>query len=78
MKLIAKAWFMTFLNNIIKRKEVSFTVGQRIYSKANGSVCSIKREIKLNNITHYEICIENDVTRREIILSEYALRANYK
>ena len=69
---------MTFFNNIFKSKEVSFTVGQRIHSKANGSVCSIKRELKLNNITHYEICIENDVTRREIILSEYALRANYK
>ncbi len=69
---------MTFFNNIFKSKEVSFTVGQRIHSKANGSVCSIKREIKLNNITHYEIRIENDVTRREIILSEYALRTNYK
>ena len=69
---------MTFLNNIFKSNEVSFTVGQRIYSEINGSVCSIKREMKLNNITHYEICIENDVTKREIILSEYALRANYK
>ena len=69
---------MSFLNNIFKSKDVSFTVGQRIYSKVNGSVCSIKREMKLNNIKHYEICIENDVTRREIILSEYALRANYK
>ena len=69
---------MKFLTNIFKSKEVSFSVGQRIQSKANGSVCSIKREIKLNNITHYEICIENDVTRREIILSEYALRVNYK
>ena len=69
---------MSFLNNIFKSKDVSFTVGQRIHSKANGSVCSIKRKIKLNNITHYEIRIENDVTRREIILSEYALRANYK
>ena len=69
---------MTFLNKIFKKQEVSFTVGQRIHSKANGSVCTIKREIKLNNITHYEICIENDVTRREIILSEYALRTNYK
>ena len=78
MQLIAKAWFVTFLNNIFKSKEVSFTVGQRIYSKVNGSVCSIKREIKLNNIKHYEIRIENDVTRREIILSEHALRANYK
>ena len=69
---------MSFLNYIFKSKDVSFTVGQRIYSKVNGSVCSIKREIKLNNIKHYEIRIENDVTRREIILSEYALRANYK
>ena len=69
---------MSFLNNIFKSKDVSFTVGQRIYSKVNGSVCSIKREIKLNNLKHYEIRIENDVTRREIILSEYALRANYK
>ena len=69
---------MSFLNNIFKSKDVSFTVGQRIYSKVNGSVCSIKREIKLNNIKHYEIRIENDVTKREIILSEHALRANYK
>ena len=69
---------MTLLNKIFNSKEVSFSVGQKIYSKANGSVCSIKRELKLNNITHYEICIETDVTRREIILSEYALRANYK
>ena len=69
---------MTLLNKIFNSKEVSFSIGQKIYSKANGSVCSIKRELKLNNITHYEICIENDVTRREIILSEYALRANYK
>ncbi len=69
---------MTLLNKIFNSKEVSFSVGQKIYSKANGSVCSIKRELKLNNITHYEICIETDVTRREIILSEYALRVNYK
>ena len=69
---------MTLLNKIFNSKEVSFSVGQKIHSKANGSVCSIKRELKLNNITHYEICIENDVTRREIILSEYALRVNYK
>ena len=69
---------MTLLNKIFKSKEVSFSVGQKIHSKANGSVCSIKRELKLNNITHYEICIETDVTRREIILSEYALRVNYK
>ena len=69
---------MTLLNKIFNSKEVSFSVGQKIHSKANGSVCSIKRELKLNNITHYEICIETDVTRREIILSEYALRVNYK
>jgi len=69
---------MTLLNKIFNSKEVSFSVGQKIYSKTNGSVCSIKRELKLNNITHYEICIETDVTRREIILSEYALRVNYK
>ena len=69
---------MAFLNKIFNSKEVSFSVGQKIYSKANGSVCSIKREIKLNNIKNYEIRIENDVTRREIILSEYALRVNYK
>ena len=69
---------MSFLNKFFKSKEVKFSVGQRIHSKVNGSACSIKREIQLNNIKHYEICIENDVTKREIILSEYALRTNYK
>ena len=31
-----------------------------------------------NNIKHFEICIENDVAKREIILSEHALKLNYQ
>ena len=61
-----------------RSKETEFKVGQKIKSKSNGSICSIKREMTLNNIKHYEICIENDVVKREIILSEYALRLNYQ
>ena len=37
-----------------------------------------RREIILNNIKHFEICIENDVAKREIILSEHALKLNYQ
>ena len=61
-----------------KSKETEFRVGQKIKSKSNGSICSIKREMELNNIKHFEICIENDVVKREIILSEYALKTNYQ
>ena len=53
-------------------------VGQKVYSKKNGSVCSIIKEIELNNIKHFELSIENDVYKREVILSEHALKLNYK
>ena len=73
---------MVFFNNIFKNNSngnnSNFFVGQKIKSRSNGSLCSIKREIKLNNIKHFEICIESDVSRREIILSEYALKSNYQ
>ena len=64
--------FGNFFNgNALKGKDTTFKVGQKIQSKSNGSICSIKREITLNNIKHFEICIENDVAKREIILSEH-------
>tara|TARA_B100001996_G_scaffold367668_1_gene339519 strand:+ start:395 stop:622 length:228 start_codon:yes stop_codon:yes gene_type:complete len=74
---------MVFLSNIFKNNmsnnNVSkFFVGQKIRSRLNGSLCSIKREIELNNIKHFEICIESDLSKREIILSEHALRSNYQ
>ena len=69
-------------NNIFKIKsnnnDCEFSVGQKIKSRSNGSLCSIKREMKLNNIKHFEICIESDVSKREIILSEHALKTNYQ
>jgi len=39
---------------------------------------SIIKEIELNNIKHFELSIENDVYKREVILSEHALRLDYK
>ena len=36
------------------------------------SVASVK------HFKHFEICIESDVSRREIILSEHALKSNYQ
>ena len=74
---------MVFFTNLIKnsfinKNEVNFSVGQKVYSKKNGSVCSIIREIDLNNIKHFELSIENDVYKREVILSEHALRLDYK
>ena len=65
-------------NNFINKSEVNFSVGQKVYSKKNGSVCSIIKEIELNNIKHFELTIENDVYKREVILSEHALRLDYK
>ena len=65
-------------NNFINKSEVNFSVGQKVYSKKNGSVCSIIKEIELNNIKHFELSIENDVYKREVILSEHALRLDYK
>ena len=48
--------FGNFFNgNALKGKDTSFKVGQKIQSKSNGSICSIKREITLNNIKHFEI-----------------------
>ena len=72
--------FLTNLikNNFINKSEVNFSVGQKVYSKKNGSVCSIIKEIELNNIKHFELSIENDVYKREVILSEHALRLDYK
>ena len=73
---------MVFFSNIFKKNSnvnnTNFFVGQKIKSRSNGSLCSIKREIKLNNIKHFEICIESDISKREIILSEHALRTNYQ
>ena len=74
---------MVFLNNLFKNNISNnnfskFFVGQKIRSKLNGSLCSIKREMELNNIKHFEICIESDLSKREIILSEHALRSNYQ
>jgi hypothetical protein len=74
---------MVFFSNLIKnsfinKNEVNFSVGQKVYSKKNGSVCSIIKEIELNNIKHFELSIENDVYKREVILSEHALRLDYK
>ena len=64
---------MVFFTNLIKnsfinKNEVNFSVGQKVYSKKNGSVCSIIKEIELNNIKHFELSIENDVYKREVIL----------
>jgi len=67
-----------FKNNISNNNISKFFVGQKIRSRLNGSLCSIKREIELNNIKHFEICIESDLSKREIILSEHALRSNYQ
>ena len=74
---------MVFFTNLIKnsfinKNEVNFSVGQKVYSKKNGSICSIIKEIELNNIKHFELSIENDVYKREVILSEHALRLDYK
>ena len=74
---------MVFFTNLIKnsfinKNEVNFSVGQIVYSKKNGSICSIIKEIELNNIKHFELSIENDVYKREVILSEHALRLDYK
>ena len=74
---------MVFFTNLIKnsfinKNEVNFSVGQKVYCKKNGSVCSIIKEIELNNIKHFELSIENDVYKREVILSEHALRLDYK
>ena len=66
--------FKFFSNN----KIIEIKVGQKIYSKFNNSVCSVKRVVLLNNIKHYEICVETDSTKREIILSEHAIKNNYK
>tara|TARA_Y100001970_G_scaffold284308_1_gene401376 strand:+ start:2368 stop:2595 length:228 start_codon:yes stop_codon:yes gene_type:complete len=71
--------FGSFFNGgALKGNDTLFKVGQKIQSKSNGSICSIKREITLNNIKHFEICFENDSAKREIILSEHALKLNYQ
>ena len=66
--------FKFFSNN----KIIEIKVGQKIYSKFNNSVCTVKRVVLLNHIKHYEICVETDSTKREIIISEYAIKSNYK
>ncbi len=66
--------FQIFKNN----KNFEIKVGQKIYSKVNNSVCTVKRVITINHIKHYEICVETDATKREIILSEHAIKQNYR
>ena len=66
--------FQIFKNN----KNFEIIVGQKIYSKVNNSVCTVKRVITINHIKHYEICVETDATKREIILSEHAIKQNYR
>ena len=72
--------FANFINKFYgsNKNNNKYVIGQRVLSKHNGSLCSIKREIEINNIRHFELCMENDVTKREIILSEHALNVNYK
>ena len=67
-----------FKNNFKNKTDFNFFVGQKLHSKKNRSVCSIIKEIDLNNIKHFEICIENDIYKREVILSEYALKLDYE
>ncbi len=59
-------------------KNFEIKVGQKIYSKLNNSVCTVKRVITINHIKHFEICVETDATKREIILSEHAIKQNYR
>ena len=66
--------FQIFKNN----KNFEIKVGQKIFSKVNNSVCTVKRVITINHIKHYEICVETDATKREIILSEHAIKQNYR
>ena len=66
--------FQIFKNN----KNFEIKVGQKIYSKVNNSVCTVKRVITINHIKHFEICVETDATKREIILSEHAIKQNYR
>ena len=69
---------MSFIDFFRKNKDFKINIGQKIYSKHNNSDCTIKRIILLNHIKHYEICVETDATKREIILSEHAIKLNYK
>ena len=69
---------MSLFNFFSNNKILEIKVGQKIYSKFNNSVCTVKRVVLLNNIKHYEICVETDSTKREIILSEHAIKNNYK
>ena len=66
--------FQIFKHN----KNFEIKVGQKIYSKLNNSVCTVKRVITINHIKHFEICVETDATKREIILSEHAIKQNYR
>ena len=66
--------FQIFKNN----KNFEIKVGQKIFSKVNNSVCTVKRVMTINHIKHFEICVETDATKREIILSEHAIKQNYR
>ena len=66
--------FQIFKNN----KNFEIKVGQKIFSKVNNSDCTVKRVITINHIKHFEICVETDATKREIILSQHAIKQNYR
>ena len=56
----------------------SFGIGKRIHSKINGRICYIKNERILNSIKHFTLSIENEPTKRNILLSEQVVRSEYK
>ena len=60
------------------RNRFNFSIGQRIHSKTNGRICSIKGEKILNSVKHFTLSIENEPTNRNIMLSEHALKSEYR
>jgi hypothetical protein len=63
-----------YIKNVISKSDLSYSVGQRIYSRNTGRVLCIKRELYVNNIKHFSASIESPHRQRSILLSEVALR----
>ena len=67
-----------FLNSLSSKHSPEFSIGQKIYSNTNGRVCLIKNERILNNIKHFTLSIENEYTKRNILLSEKVVKKEYR
>ena len=68
---------LKILKSLNQNNDQKFSIGKKIHSRVNGRVCFIKNERILNSIKHFTLSIENEPSRRNILLSENVVKQEY-